>query len=83
MLLGLAFAINWGLWLCLTAYGIYFVITTFLEDGAGTGLVSIIVVGIILSITFFIGGMITAPIGLLGSRLVGTSKGGGIKWKPS
>jgi len=71
ILVGLCFLISWPVHLAAYGYGIYYIVKTFLDDGVGSGILSIFMVGFGLWVIEMVIGLITLPLGILAASLVG------------
>jgi hypothetical protein len=69
-LLILVLIVSWGIRIGLPIYGIYYIVTTFIDDGVIAGLISIPVVMIVVGIIEFILDFIMFPFTLLVSFLL-------------
>jgi flagellar basal body-associated protein FliL len=73
-LMGLGWLIFWPVQIGIAIYAIYYIITTFINNGVIAGLVSIPIAGICLAVFYFLVHIIAIPYSALVSSLLGTEK---------
>jgi hypothetical protein len=73
-LMGLGWLIFWPVQIGIAIYGVYYVVTAFINAGVIAGLVSIPIVGICLAVFYFLVHIIATPYSALVSSLLGTEK---------
>jgi hypothetical protein len=73
-LMGLGWLIFWPVQIGVAVYGIYYIVTAFINAGVIAGLISIPVTGICLAVFYLLVHVIATPYSALVSSLLGTEK---------
>lgn len=74
LFLGLGLLIFWPIQIGLGLYGLYYIIMAFINSGVIAGLISILIVGVGLSIIYIIIHIVAAPYMLLVGSLLGEGR---------